>query len=246
MRGHIIAFSLLAAAALIAVAGLSGGDFPAERSVQSELTVGTYINETSITRITTPSQNFTETYSDNYTVTSAGHETLNVSEKVWHRQSSVVEFNWTIKPDLPYMKSNLTVLPYVNSSLPFYSGFNFTLNKSKGLYSFNGSSYRDEKVVASNGFRSTGSYLWYSNQTVLFDSYSGIVFNLTFRDHLVFSKSNVSEFVNGTDSLNTTNISLGTAGGGGLSYLSIAEISSIVAAGVVIAAVSVLALRKRR
>lgn len=220
----------------------SGGVIP----LQTELRVGAYVN-ISISSVSTSLAGpgalpFKYTASENETVISMNSSAYTIStELVENTTPSTLTFNSTGG----FTPANST-FPYFNNANLYYFGGIYTPEGtyifSNGTYDFNGQRLPMEKVVINN--RPLGNFS-VTHFVIEFDSYSGIMLNLTYQ--MIQNSSLASPGVlysNGSNTLSATNMTMvNPAHGSSEGYLFTAVVVVIVAA---VAAGGVFALRKRR
>lgn len=234
-KRRIIALSIV----LMALTGLpllSHAATSNEQSLKAEINVGSYTNLTSIgNTITTQNgvilahTNFSQ-YS-NTTVTALHGNTFNLTQYNGNiNGTSLGTFNNTVK----FNSTNTAIFDFLNSSYSYLNKLNFTLTKTESAYPYNGISYPVIKIIALGGTESnsSGRDWWFSNQSLEYDPYSGIIFHQAVNTTVILN--NDVSITNANYTLIATNVHMGPAAGTGNDTVIYEEIGI---AGAVIAAV---------
>ena len=197
--------------------------------------------------ITSSRQN--ESVYGNATITAINGNTFSVTYSTWYLNGTPLP---AIRSSIEFNSTNADIFDYLDSSQSYLNTDNFTLGLSQGNYTIEGFSYPAQSVIASNGsfYSSAGNYWWFSNQTVIYGLYSGIMFYSAFNTTVFYYTANAvplliqTVYMNGTSVLNATNVSLSPPAGGG--NISILYLEIGVAALAVAAAGIALYIMKKR
>lgn len=242
---RIIVFSIT----VIAILGLpfiSYGAQPGEQTLKSEISVGSYTNFTytshtvvSVSDHIISNQNYSGYI--NTTITSLNSNGFNLTENYRNSNGTLTgTYDYTVE----FNSTNTDIFEFLNSSYSYLDKLNFTLTETNGTYGYSGVSYPMTKIIARGGTESnaSGDNWWFSNQTVEYDPYSGIIFYQIVNTS--YTLNNRVTNADDTFTLSSTDVNMGqpASNSKSLFYLEIGGAVAVIA----IAGLSVFLLRSAR
>lgn len=232
----------------IVVAGLpmlSLGATLNEQTLKSEVAVGSYTNMTFVSQTVNSnsghvSSRLNQSGYVNVSITSINSNTFNVVQYLWFFNGSHAnKQNFT----LHFNSTDSAIFNYINTSNSYVNQLNFTPSQSNGTYKYDDTTYPMIKIIASGGYESLGHGLfWFSNQTMEYDPYSGIIFSQEVNTAVV-TGSNVTN-LNGTYTLIATNVYMGPSAG--ISNMQYYEEVGIIVSVLAVAVVAASLFRRKK